>query len=171
MSIANIKTKAKAIKQKIEEKYQGYDKETNTYYFTWVNLKYSSSIDPEKDFALIFNDAPFFIDKKGDIHFADGLVDEIGNTKVNRMQVRSVNSSAGGVAEEMTSERQASTGAHEVGHALGLKHNIKGSNLSPNGNYVDENNMMNPNSKDDNITIDQLKTIVKTIDNNNKIEK
>jgi len=81
-------------------------------------------------------------DKDGITVYANDYIDEIGNVESNRFQVLAVGKAPSFYHEEMTEEKQPQTGAHEIGHGLGLRHEVIGTDESIDGISVPEGNLM-----------------------------
>ena len=124
-----ILERAIGIKQQIEASYQSFDKKTNTQYETFVQFV----SDPDEKFVLVFVN-----DVRGGHTQTAGRIDEIGNTKINTIQVE-IDGLSGRYNQTM--EETSRTGAHEYGHAIGLRHGDdkqEGTLIE-----INENNLMN----------------------------
>ena len=81
-------------------------------------------------------------DKDGTTVYANGYTDEFGNVESNRFQVLAVGEAPSFYHEEKKEEKQPKTGAHEIGHGLGLRHEVIGTDESIDGISVPEGNLM-----------------------------
>ena len=154
-----ISERAAGIKQQIEASFKGDDRKTNTQYETRV-LFVSST---EEQFVL-----DFVNDIKGGNSMTAGKIDEIGNVIKNTIQVEIDGYKENNIMNYNQSERETSrTGAHEYGHALGLRHG----NDSQNELSFDNDNLMNQsgkNNKSTKITIEQLEAARNNVNKNMK---
>lgn len=105
-----ISERAACIKQQIETSFKGYDEETKTQYETLV--QFVNNLDEK--FVL-----DFVNDVEGGNTMTAGKVDEIGNPIKNRIQVE-IDGYNG--LYNQTKEETSRVGAHEYGHAIGLRH-------------------------------------------------
>jgi RHS repeat-associated protein len=123
-----------AIASQVEESFTGEDKETGEKFVTKVSIDFDSEVNEETDFYLNFVDE--VENSKGEKmgSWVPGKVDEIGNTKINRIQIRLA------TGEPVNEIKR--TGAHEVGHTGGLRHNVRNKNVDKNGLPVGPNNLM-----------------------------
>jgi RHS repeat-associated protein len=158
MSRSQVETSANAIAKQTQSSFQGYDKETNTHYETVVNLDFDSEVS-EGDFYIDFvSDVK---NQDGSDVIANGKVDEIGNVESNRFQVLAIGESDCLPCDDMTEEKQPTTGAHELGHGMGLKHEEIGTDESSDGIPVPPGNLMRGYSggQGTNINSQQLKKV------------
>ena len=148
-SLEDINDRAVGIKQQIEDSFKGYDKKTNTQYETIVQFVGNS----DEQFVL-----DFVNDVRGGSVFTAGKTDEIGNTIVNTLQVE-IDGIPG--KYNQTESETSRTGAHEFGHALGLRH---GQDPQNELNF-DADNLMNQSNKSSctDITIEQMEAARKNV--------
>ncbi|MCD4663933.1 MAG: RHS repeat-associated core domain-containing protein, partial [Bacteroidales bacterium] len=121
---AEISTWLGLIKDQTEKSFRGYDRSKRTYYRTRVSYNREADVDPDNDYFIQFVSRVTKVEdgilqKKS----ARGIVHEIGNTRNNRIQIL-----APGYEDpdclycEATIETIGQTGAHELGHTYGLRH-------------------------------------------------
>lgn len=145
----DINDRAVGIKQQIEDSFKGYDKKNNTQYETIVQFVGNS----DEQFVL-----DFVNDVRGGSVFTAGKTDEIGNTIVNTLQVE-IDGIPG--KYNQTESETSRTGAHEFGHALGLRHGQDPQNELD----FDADNLMNQSNKSSctDITIEQMEAARKNV--------
>lgn len=148
------------IKNQIAKSFSSFDKQTNTQYITNVRMDRN-----ETDFVLEF--VSDVVKENGVDPYAAGTTEEIGNVKKNKFQVVIEKSATGGTNQ--TIEETSRTGAHEIGHGLGLYHpkgDPTGSEKSVETIESSPNNLMRQSeySKGTEITTKQLEKVKRNVE-------
>ncbi len=162
MTASQVRSVSEDIALQIGSSFQGRDKKSNTVYSTSVLLLYDNDAS-KGDFYLEFVNNGEVLNKKTQKSYpssfgVQGSVNQKdGNTQMNRIQVQSE-------ADDIIK-----TGAHEIGHTGGLEDPDRGNKgKDKNGLELSKDNLMNQgNNKGEHISIEQLKHIEKTIDEDN----
>jgi hypothetical protein len=140
----------------IETIFKGHDPKTKTTYKTNVQMIRDPNLDDTDIWRHTFHIEYVNEIKDADVSIAQGRIDEVGNTEINRARI--VPFEYDGYVPPDVGE----TTAHEIGHGLGLRHHKPDD--EKNDLIIDPNkNIMGYQSGID-VTLEQLKRVIETID-------
>lgn len=127
LSNSDVNIRADGIAKNTENVYSGRDASGN-YVATTANIE-SGTATQGADFYLDFVDKVQGVSNPNVV----GLVDDIRNTQVNRVQVLS----------KLNNSNNDETGSHELGHTAGLRHEVDTLNPKVVLSSMGSNNIMN----------------------------
>ena len=107
------------ISGQIKDSFKGNDRENNFEYESEVNMEIDNDAGDGDFYIDVVNEVK---DAKGNKIAATGKAKKIGNTQENRFQILAPGKSAGFYYDDVTQESAKRTGAHELGHGGGLRH-------------------------------------------------